>query len=146
MALRKTSLSSWFEKVKAKIYQEFPKDTKCKHRWLFLVLKCHSFWQLKTRAVRAIAGYTLCFGRTSVYLIMSLIAPYKTITVQHRRICIHLSVSLSNDLGDPGFDCVGLPGFKNMEMLFNWPKLFAPYLSLTVSLSLLYFFWLVLLG
>ena len=44
----------------------------------------------------------------------------RCITSQYHRIFIILSVSLWNDLGDPGFDCVVLTGFKSLANASYW--------------------------
>ena len=51
-------------------------------------------------------------------------------TSQYRMNFIPLSVSLWNDLADPVFDGVGLAGVRSGPMLFYWPKLLVPLLSL----------------
>ena len=63
--------------------------------------------------VCASAGYTQCFGRSSVYLcassLQNLTAPQDFYS---------LSVSLWNDLGDLVFDVLGLTGFKSRANVF----------------------------
>ena len=51
---------------------------------------------------------------------------------QSDRIFILLLVSLSNDLGNPVFDCVGVAGFKSSANAFLLALLLSPFLSLTV--------------
>ena len=57
-----------------------------------------------------------------------------------------LSVSLSNDLGDPVFDSVGLGVSRAGLMPFYWPSCSLPSCLLLFSLSLLSFYGLVLWG
>ena len=77
--------------------------------------------------VCASAGYTLCSGRTSVYLfdfsLQKLAVPPTFIP---------LSVSLWNDLAGSVFDGVGLAGLKAEPMLFYWPWLLYHFLSSTI--------------
>ena len=59
------------------------------------------------------AGYTMCPGRTSVYLCTTSLQ-----NLAYRRTFVPLSVSLWNDLVDPVFDGVGLAGFKSRANIF----------------------------
>ena len=71
-------------------------------------------------------------------------APPRCRTLQYSRTFILLSVSLWNDLADPVFDGVGLPGFKSRADAFYWQKLLYPYYSLLLFFPISSYGWLVL--
>ena len=58
--------------------------------------------------------------------------PPRCRTSQYRRTCIHLTVSLWNDLVDPIFDGVGLAGFKSVSNAFLLALLLSLFLSSTI--------------
>ena len=88
-----------------------------------------------TCAVCASEAYMRCFGRTSVYLIMRLLAARTSLYRMTLNLLLSM-VSLWNGLTDPVFDGVGLPGFKGRaDAVFVFYCF--PFLS---------FYWLVLCG
>ena len=73
-------------------------------------------------------------------------APPRCRTSQYHRTFILLSVSLWNDLVDPVFEGVGLAGFKSRSNSFLLAQLLSPFCLKLFSLSLIFFYRLVVWG
>ena len=71
-------------------------------------------------------------------------APPRCRTSQYRRTFSSFSVSLWNDLVDPVFDGVGLAGFKSRSNAFSFSLLLLLFCLQLFSISLLFFYRLVL--
>ena len=73
-------------------------------------------------------------------------APPRCRTSQYRRTFIPWLLSLWNNLSDPGFDCVGLAGFKSSANVFLLALLLAHFLSPAVFPFSSFILWVGIVG